>query len=393
MRAFEICLLLLLLLAPGAAAVPVLVAGPLVDVGAGAHPHAAVLADGGFVVVWEAAPEHGPATPGTLHARLFDARGEATGGEIELLRPVGQILDGVAALPTGFVVVWEQVSAHQGSGVFARRFDLTGAPLGRPFKVHRNSPLLRCCGQVAAAPGGGFAVGWSAQTDTVSDSLVVLTRFFDSAGHPLGPAPPDPAPVPLEYGFGDALVALSVDASGVLNTIILDVADAATLLWRGKELDPDADFAPDYDVAASFAPNGDFVLARATGEEGFFGTSFPSAIVARRFSGSDGSPLGPVVQLSRRTGWEQQPALAALPDGRYVAVWSEVASGQLLGTLFARAFNGDGTPATRERFLGAGFSTVQGQAALAAAPDGTVVAVWQDGGRVTARLLRPPGAR
>jgi len=394
MRPFASCMLvlLLLLLAPGAAAAaaPGLAAGPLIAVGTGAHPHAAVLADGGFVVVWEAAPEHGPATPGTLHARLFDARGEAISEEIELLRPVGQVLDGVAALPTGFVVVWDQDNAP-GNGVFARRFDLAGAPLGPPFKVHRKSSLPRCCGQVAAAPGGGFAVGWSAQTDTVSDSLVVLTRFFDAAGHPLGPAPPDPAPVPLEYGFGDILVALSVDPSGVLNSIILDVADAATLLWRGRELDPDADFAPDYDIAASFAPDGDFVLARATGEA-FFDWTFPSAIVARRFRGNDGSPLGAVVQLSRRTGWEVQPAVAALPDGRFVAVWNEVASRQFLGTLFARAFNGDGTPATRERFLGAGFSAVQGQAALAAAPDGTVVAVWQDGGRVTARLLRPPGA-
>src|ERR1700688_4105776 len=107
-RTFESFVLLLLLLAPGAAAAPSLATGPLIEVGAGAHPHAAVLANGGFVVVWEAAPDHGPATPSTLHARLFDAQGAPIGREIELLRPVGQLLDGVAALPTGFVVVWEE---------------------------------------------------------------------------------------------------------------------------------------------------------------------------------------------------------------------------------------------------------------------------------------------
>jgi hypothetical protein len=383
--------LLLLLLAPGAAAAPSLATGPLIAVGSGAHPHAAVLAGGGFVVVWEAAPDQGPATPSTLHARLFDARGVAVSREIELLRPAGQVLGGVAALPAGFVVVWDQANAHGLSSVFARRFDLTGAAVGRPFKVHRNSPSGRCCAQVAAAPGGGFAVGWSAYSDDLTGNNVVLTRLFDAAGNPLGPEPPDPQPVSYEDAAGEALVAIAVDPSGVVNTIVLDVADGATLLWRGKELDPDADFAPDYDIAASFAPDGDFVLARATGEA-FFDWTFPSAIVARRFGGNDGSPLGSVVQLSRRTGWEEQPAVAALPDGRFVAVWNEVASRQFLGTLFARAFNGDGTPATRERFLGAGFGTAQGQAALAAAPDGTVVAVWQDGGRVTARLLRPPGA-
>jgi hypothetical protein len=395
MRVFKNCFLLLplllLLLAPDAAAAPSLATGPLIAVGTGAHPHAAVLAGGGFVVVWEAAPDQGPATPGTLHARLFDARGVAISKEIELLRPVGQVLGGVAALPAGFVVVWDQANAHGLSSVFARRFDLTGAAVGRPFKVHRNSPSERCCAQVAAAPGGGFAVGWSAYSDDDSGNNLVQTRLFDAAGNPLGPEPPDPQPVPYEYATGEALVALAVDPSGVVSTIVLDVADAPTLLWRGKELDADADFAPDYDIAASFAPDGDFVLARATGEA-FYAWTFPSAIVARRFSGNDASPLDAVVQLSRRTGWEEQPALAALPSGRYVAVWNEVASRQVLGTLFARAFNGDGTPATRERFLGAGFSTAQGQAALAAAPDGTVVAVWQDGGRVTARLLRPPGA-
>jgi hypothetical protein len=396
MRAFETCLLLLLLLAPGAAAAaaPSLAGGPLIDVGAGAHPHAAFLAGGGFVVVWEAAPDQGPATPSTpstLHARLFDAGGVPVGSEIELLRPVGQVLGGVAALPAGFVVVWDQVTAHRISSVFARRFDRTGAAVGRPFKVHRNSPSARCCAQVAAAPGGGFAVGWSAYSDDLSGNNVVLTRLFDATGNPLGPEPRDPRPVPYEDAAGEALVALAVDPAGAVNTIVLDVADAANLLWRGRELDPDADFAPDYDVAASFAPDGDFVLARATGQA-YFAWTFPSAIVARRFRGNDGSPLGAAVKLSRRTGWEVQPALAALPDGGYVAAWSEVASRQVLGTLFVRAFHGDGTPATRERFLGAGVGTAQGPAALATAPDGMVVAVWQDGGRVTARLLRPPGA-
>src|ERR1700732_1886972 len=108
MRTLESCVLLLLLLSPGAAAAPSLATGGLIEVGTGAHPHAAALADGGFVVVWEAAPEHGPATPNTLHARLFDAQGVAISRVIELLRPVGQVLGSVAALPTGFVVVWDQ---------------------------------------------------------------------------------------------------------------------------------------------------------------------------------------------------------------------------------------------------------------------------------------------
>ncbi|HVR11882.1 MAG TPA: hypothetical protein VMW75_27825 [Thermoanaerobaculia bacterium] len=389
MRRLASCILALALLPHGAAATPGLATGPLIAVGTGAHPHAAALPAGGFVVVWEAAPDHGPATPNTLHARLFDARGVAIGGEIELVRPVGQALAGVAALPSGFVVVWEQDNAYGASSVFARRFDLTGAALGRPFKVHRNSSVSRCCAEVAAAPGGGFVVGWSAFSDIRSGNSVVLTRFFDAAGNPLGPPPPDPKPVSIEDASGDALVALAVDPSGVLNSIVLDVADAATLLWRGKELDPDADFAPEYDVAASFAADGDFVLARATGDP-FFAYTFPSAIVARRFSGSDGSPLGASVQLSHRQGWEVQPAVAVLPDGRFVAVWNEVASRQLLGTLFARAWNGDGTPATHEQYLSTSAAAAQGQAALTVQPDGTVIAVWQEAGKVTARLLRLP---
>ncbi|HEV3457845.1 MAG TPA: hypothetical protein VHG32_14875 [Thermoanaerobaculia bacterium] len=61
-----------------------------------------------------------------------------------------------------------------------------------------------------------------------------------------------------------------------------------------------------------------------------------------------------------------------------------------VGTLFARAFKGDGTPATHEQFLSTSTRGAQGQAALTAMPDGTVIAVWQDGGKVNARLLRPP---
>ncbi|HEY0782547.1 MAG TPA: hypothetical protein VGE98_08840, partial [Thermoanaerobaculia bacterium] len=271
----------LLSAAPAAAASPALQVGPAVRVGLGTAPQVAVFADGAFVVVWSG---HSASGAATLHARLFDRAGAPKSGEIELLRPAGQVLDGVAALPNGFVAVWEQANGHGLGSVLARVWNRRGAPLTAPFKVHADSPYDRCCAQVAAGPGSGFTVAWSSAIGGPRDrgyTSIVDRRPFDAAGRPLGPEPVDPpvdnsTPYPFELDQNFPL-GLTVDSEGRAASVDLDEADDWTVdLVRGGgtvRLEPTPDFVAQYEVTASLQPGGDLALAWATGEPGY---TFPA---------------------------------------------------------------------------------------------------------------------
>lgn len=175
-----------------AAATPVVPVGSVLQVGTGEGPQVGVFTDGGFVVVWNGS------SPDTLRARFFDAKGVARSGAIQLLRPAGQILDSMAALPTGgFVAVWDQKNPTGTYEVLARVFDRNGGFVSAPFRVHGESPYSRCCALVAPAPGGGFAIEWTAYAGsgiapTVPDTpktASIFTQRFDAQGKAIGSRP------------------------------------------------------------------------------------------------------------------------------------------------------------------------------------------------------------
>ena len=403
--------------------------GPVVRVGTIASPAglptptvaAAAFTDGGFVVVWNG--------PDTLRARLLDRNGIATGGEIQLARPAGQLVDAVAALPGGFVVVWEQANRYQVSSVFARLFDRSGAPLGQPFKVHGNSQYGRCCALAAAAPGGGFAVSWSAAAGTDSPphpdpgfTDAILSRFFDARGRPLGPAPKDPKLGPAPYGILDWFSASAVAASpdGVLTDVIVDAGDQVDLFWSrsdqagagagGGAISPsDADGADGYYVNLGNAgvgvlPEGGFIVSWVSNLYYCLPSSPPctSSVFAQRFNGA-GAPLGEPIEVSEHgyalVPWPALQPVGVLPDGGFIAIWNAVSAAPAppgsgdAGLLFGRAFNADGTPKSAEFRVSTGSAGNERAGAIAVAPGGDALAVWSQpvagATSVFARLLRP----
>jgi hypothetical protein len=388
-----------------ASAAPVVPVGSVLAVGIGYGPQVGVFADGGFVVVWNAS--------NALRARFFDANGAAKSGALQLVRPAGQILDSVAALPTGgFVAVWDQKNPTGTYEVLARVFDRNGGFVSAPFKVHGVSPSSRCCALVAAAPGGGFAIEWTAYGGNgIYPSLFysrVLYRFFDPVGRPLGTAPVDP-PLQDIPDLGDTFVdAVVVAPDGALADVWLDEADDVELDWdRGHtgiagvfqtSARDDADgYGADFaSIAAAILPEAGFVLSWTSGSPLPF-TPPISSIFTQRFD-AQGKAIGSrPVKASLENGWAIHPVLALLPDGGFVTVWNQLpsraASG--VGVLHGRTFSAAGTPVTAEFRLGTKPAGDQSPAALAAGANGEVVAAWgqvdaQGVGQVYARLLKAP---
>jgi len=142
---------------------------------------------GGFVVAWTSYPGQ----DGSLHGvfgRRFDSSGSPLGGEFQ----VNQYTTSYQRYPTishdssgGFVVAWESWAQDgSGNGVFGRRFDSAGGALGVEFQVSQFTTQQQDSPTISHDSSGGFVVAWSGYVQ--GTSLEVLVRRFDNSGTPLG---------------------------------------------------------------------------------------------------------------------------------------------------------------------------------------------------------------
>jgi hypothetical protein len=158
-----------------------------------------------------------------IGARLLSPSGQPAGPVFRLSsRPVDDPITEVVPLGDGgFVAVWfgtrltkegkeiEGTKEDEGgtSVLRARRFNASGQPLGPDFDINttppgpgETTPFLNPQFQIAAAPGGGFAVSWAL-------GQTIYLRYFDAAGRAVTPEIPavsDPSVfAPVSMAFDD----------------------------------------------------------------------------------------------------------------------------------------------------------------------------------------------
>jgi hypothetical protein len=153
-----------------------------------------VAADGAFVVVWTSYGQDGSYFG--VYARRYDAAGRPLGDPflVNTTTLGTQKTPAVAVEPDGeFVVVWESHDDGRGPGIYARRYGAAGEPLGEEFLVsapgggvviQSNSPEVQLPA-VAADAGGDFVVAWVDIPEGGGPHHVFAKRF-DPAGKPVG---------------------------------------------------------------------------------------------------------------------------------------------------------------------------------------------------------------
>ena len=148
------------------------------------RPGAAFLSDGGFVIVWAGARRDG--ANGGVFAQRFSSAGARAGTEFQVNTYTVGDQDTPAAVPSGggFIVAWESEEgsggdAQDGSdgGIFAQRFDSSGAPIGTEFQV--NSYTRDDQGPLAAAATGNddFVIVWESNDQDGDGEGVFGQRF------------------------------------------------------------------------------------------------------------------------------------------------------------------------------------------------------------------------
>jgi hypothetical protein len=308
-----------------------------------------VAADGGgrFIVTWSGA---GPGDASGIFARRYLSSGTPIGGEFLVNSSVGPVQEYAAvgaAAEAGFVVAWDASGDGDGEGVFARRFDANGAPIGDDFQVNSNTTGDQKYADVGMGPDGSFVVVWNdVQYGTY---YTVRARRYDSSGNPVG---------------GD----FQVNTFGTQFTYHPRVTALATggfvVVWDGEGVLDEAGifgrrYAPNGNaVGAEFRVNGIANLAPwdaypsiASDASGAFVVSWQSGdfssgdydIVARRFDAA-GADLGPQFRVNTYTT-QQQYASSVGSDGlgNFVVAWHQLGGDGSGFSVQARRYNASGT--------------------------------------------------
>lgn len=364
--------LAVLLLASGASAA-VLEGSPEYQVhvsvsGEQRFPAIASDATGRSMVVWSS--DHGG--PGRIYGRIFDPAGAPQTGEIEISNPgvLFQFNPKVAVSAQGeYLVVW---NVNGGGGIFARRFDALGAPLGAAFPLSPSGSHAA----VAARPGGGFLVAWGEATG-------VYGMFLDDTATP-GPVRTFSAPGPVGEPslavapWGDFVVAWSAGGQPFEADIRARVFEAnGSPRANAFLVNGPSPYLAGYQhgSAAVFHADGSFSIFWQTvfnfggGRMGVFGRTFsgagqPQAGVVELHEGILPSDLAPL-------------AVASNPSGRLLLLWSGTGPDDegIFGRYLGPSLQPLGAPFRANVFT----DEYQVEPAVAADAHGNFRAVWSSG--------------
>jgi hypothetical protein len=278
-------------------------------------PAVAVAPSGASMVVWQSfnflSPAGADGSGSGVFGQRYDVAGSLLGGEfrVNTFTPGDQIRPRVAAEPDGgFVVVWESQGYQlpedgDGAGIFAQRYDASGAPQGGEFQVNSFTPGSQVDPAIASDPTGGFVVVW--------ESLNAPTGDRDDNGV-----------------FGQRF-----DAGATRVGEEFQVNSYTTGQQRSPEVatDGDGNFVVVWESSG-------YVAAQDGSFAGIFGQHFFAT----------GAPLGPEFQVNTyTTGAQFSPSITADPDGDFVVVWS---SGY-----YGVSQDGDGSGIFAQRFRTSGF--------------------------------------
>ena len=187
------------------------------------NPAVAALSSGGFVVVWADRPTN--PLVADIRGRVMTAAGTPVGNGFRLDGGGTRYADPrVAALASGFVVV------HEGQGqVLARRFNLTGGPVGGAVRLDSINSRVHEGPVVTALPNGGYAAIWEENTYGIVTGMPVVTdrvllgRFVSSTG-PAGT--PFTIDDPITAKGVEGAVGLAAFGAGLLASWSLNVPGA-----------------------------------------------------------------------------------------------------------------------------------------------------------------------
>ena len=335
-------------------------------------------AGGGFTAAWASATQDG--ADDAAIARGFQSSGAARTAEVPANSVVTlgpQFEPAVAAVPDGgFFVVWTE-GFLPGENVWLRRFGPNGAPLGVDLPVNLTVFSTQRAPTIDADASGNVVVVWESRNDILNNNWTIFARRFNAAGLPV---------------TGEIPVSQTTAGEQRRPVVALDPLGNFVVTWyaAGRDGSGHAVLARRFDAAGN-PLGGEFLVNQSTSGDQWLpwvdrdalgrfvvawqnGVGSGSIIVARRF-GADGVPLAGEFPVNTTTSWfEERPAVALAPDGRFMIVWQNFSEADW--SVFAQRYDATGAAVgtqVRVNTVGPGH---QQEPAVTAQPAGGFVVAW-----------------
>ena len=235
-------------------------------------PAAAVASDamGNFALVWSVDGRDGD--DWGVYAQCFGRDGAPRGDafQVNTTTASAQKFAAIAMDDAGnFVVTWSSLwQDYGGYGVYAQRFDATGAAVGEEFRVNTYTVGNQNLSAAAMDADGDFVITWTSQDQDGSGTGVFAQRY-DATGNRVG---------------DEFRVNATTEGNQRYSSVAMDALGNFVVAWTGPD------------------------------ESG-------SGIFARRYA-TDGTPLGDEFAVNTTTaGTQQLAAIAANADGHFVIAW------------------------------------------------------------------------
>jgi hypothetical protein len=346
-------------------------------------PRASMTADGAFVVVWESYGQDGS------YRGVFAQRFDSTGAPLAIEFKVNTFTDGNQYRPSidaeangDFVVVW----ASPNNGISAQRFDSSGGAQGGEVKVNSYTPAGQSEPAVALDADGDFVVAWTTYLQDGQGNGVAARRF-NSAGAAQGldfqvnltTANTQRRPAVAADADGDFAIAWdSANQDGQFGGVLARRFDSSGAAQSGELA------VNEHTLGAQIAPaigmdfDGDFVVAWESFGQDALNTY---GVFGRRFD-STGSALGGELRVSLYDqNHQRSAALAMASAGDFVVTWQSAYQDGSSTGVFGRRFTPSGLGLLSEFQVNAFTTSVQGVPAVAADDDRDFVVAWQSFGQ------------
>lgn len=251
-----------------------------------------VNAGGDFVVAWQSFDQDGNGYG--VFAQRYDRTGDRLGGEFRVNTTTtgDQMAPAVAVDRDGdFVIAWEGNGPGDSQGVFAQRYNASGAAQGSQFRVNTTTSNSQADPAVGIDAAGNFVIAWESEGQDGS-ATGIYARRFDKLGN----------------GVGTEFRANTSTLSGQENpTVAVTATGAFVIGWVDRFSSEGGFFAQSYNANGT-SDGGEFrvtpptgtgnlnvfvVAADADGNVVFVREGYPNDVFARQYAVTPAADLAP----------------------------------------------------------------------------------------------------
>ena len=349
------------------------------------NPSIAVDQEGNFIVVWTSDGQDGSGLG--IYAQRYNSEGNQLGGEfqVNVYTDDSQGSPSIAMDPEGnFIVVWTS-DGQDGSdrGVYGKRYDSEGNPLGGEFQVNTYTEDDQLSPSVAMGSDGSFVVVWQSK-DQDGSGYGVFGQRYNSEGNPIGG----------EFQV-NTYTYMSQSLPG--HAVAMDPVGNFVVVWTsyGQDGDEYGVYGQRYDSAGyplgeEFQVNTYTVFWQcaesvAIDEEGNFvvvwgSWGVDSGVYGQRYD-SDGSPLGEEFQVNPGIDddWLMEASVAMDQAGNFVVVWNN--DPWIYTEIYGQRYNSDGIQLGEEFQINTYYDDYQFFPSVGMDQEGNFVVVWQSYGQ------------